>query len=293
MDFGRFRFFVREVFANLSRNAGMQFTAIGTVAVTIVLLGSLLFVRESVSRIGAQVLSQIEISAYLTDASTDDTAAQLRHLMSQDSRITRITYIPKSVGFAEMRTHMEGQIDTSLMTSNPLPNAFRIQVRRPQSVAGVAARLQRLPGIAKVTYAQDIVLKLLRVTEVIERVGIGMIVVLLLVAAIIISNTIRLTVFARRREIAIMQLVGATASYIRAPFIVEGFIDGLVGAAVAVGILAGAQAELLPKLFAAMPFVPMAHAGVDEHQIVLQLLCTGAALGTLASWVALGRYLRT
>ena len=293
MDFGRFRFFVSEVFANLTRNAGMQLTAVGTVAVTIILLGSVLFVRESVTHVGAQVLSQIEISVYLNDASTDATAADLQKLIASDRRITDIRYISKDQGFKEMSARMSGQIDTSLMTSNPLPNAFRVRVLHPQSVPAVAARIEKLPGVAKVNYAQDIVVKLLRVTEVVERVGFGIIAILLLVAAIIISNTIRLTVFARRKEIAIMQLVGATSLYIRAPFIVEGLIDGLIGSGIAVGILAAARIELLPKLFAAMPFFPLGHIAVDEHLIVLELLGAGALLGTVASWVSVGRYLRT
>lgn len=293
MDFGRFRFFVSEVFANLTRNAGMQLTAVGTVAVTIVLLGTVLFVRESVAHIGAQVLSQIEISVYLDGASTDASAAALQKQIASDPRVTNVRYISKAQGFKEMSARMSGQIDTSLMTTNPLPNALRVRVAHPQSVPTVAAHIQKLAGVEKVNYAQDIVSKMLRVTEVVERVGIGVIIILLIVASVIISNTIRLTVFARRREIAIMQLVGATASYIRAPFIVEGLIDGLIGAGIAVGILAAARTELLPKLFAALPFFPAAHLAIDVHLIVIELLGAGALLGTFASWISVGRYLRT
>ena len=293
MDFGRFRFFIAEVFANLTRNAGMQLTAIGTVAVTVVLLGAMLFVRESVSHVGAQVLDQIEISVYLADTVTDAGASALKARIASDPRVIDIRYIPKEEGFKEMSARLSGEIDTSLMTSNPLPNAFRLRVRRPQSVPGVAARVERLPGVARVNYARDIVAKLLRIADIAERLGLVVIGILLLVASVIISNTIRLTVFARRREIAIMQLVGATSSYIRAPFIFEGLIDGLLGAGFAVGILTVARMELLPKLFAAIPFFPMAQVVVDEHLIVIELLCAGALLGTFASWFAVGRYLRT
>ena len=292
IDFGRIRFFIGEVFANLTRNAGMQLTAIGTVAVTIVLLGSVLFMRDAVGRVGAQVLDQIEISVYLNDASTDANAASLQRTMQRDKRISSIRYISKADGFKEMSQRMSGQIDTSLMTSNPLPNAFRIRVDRPQSVPSVAARLAKIPGVAKVNYAQDIVSKMLRISTVVEQVGLGVIAILVLVASIIISNTIRLTVFARRREITIMQLVGATRTYIRAPFIVEGLVDGLIGAGIAVGILAAAKIELLPKLISALPFVPLGSVTVNEQLIMLELLAVGGALGTFASWFSVGRYLR-
>jgi cell division transport system permease protein len=293
MDFGRMRFFIAEIVANLTRNAGMQLTAVGTVAVTVVLLGAMLFVRESVSHVGTQVLDQIEISVYLADTVTDAAAAALKARIASDPRIVELRYVPKEQGFKEMTARLSGAIDTSLMTSNPLPNAFRLRVKRPQSVPAVAASIQRLPGVARVNYARDVVAKLLRIADIAERVGLGIIGILLLVASVIISNTIRLTVFARRREIAIMQLVGATSSYIRAPFIFEGLIDGLLGAGLAVGILAAARIELLPKLIEAIPFFPIARFTVDEHLIVLELLCAGGLLGTVASWFAVGRYLRT
>jgi cell division transport system permease protein len=293
MDFGRIRFFIAEVFANLTRNAGMQLTAVGTVAVTIVLLGAMLFVRESVTRVGAQVLSQIEISVYMTDSSNDAAAAELRKAIASDARVTDLRYIPKDQGFKEMSARLQGQVDTSLMTSNPLPNAFRLKVHLAKAVPSVAARIQKLPNVARVNYAQDVVAKMLRIADIVERVGLSIIAILLIVAAVIISNTIRLTVFARRREIAIMQLVGATRAYIRAPFIFEGLIDGLIGAGIAVGILAAARIELLPKLFGAIPFLPLGQITVNEHGIVVELLCAGAALGTFASWFAVGRYLRT
>ena len=116
-----------------------------------------------------------------------------------------------------------------------------------------------------------------------------MIALLVLTAAIIIANTIRLTVFARRREIAIMQLVGATNMYIRMPFIAEGILAGLIGAVVAIGVLAVAQMQVVPKIAATLQFVPF---HVDELQIAGELLLVGAAVGLISSWLSVGRYLR-
>jgi cell division transport system permease protein len=113
------------------------------------------------------------------------------------------------------------------------------------------------------------------------------------VASIIISNTIRLTVFARRREIAIMQLVGATNTYIRLPFICEGLLDGLIGALVALALLAGARAALWPRLLEALPWVQLTATPVDARILAAQLISTGVAIGVLASWISVGRYLRT
>jgi cell division transport system permease protein len=135
--------------------------------------------------------------------------------------------------------------------------------------------------------------KLLTISDVFGRIGEGIVALLIFTAAIIISNTIRLTVFARRREIAIMQLVGASSFYIRMPFICEGFVAGVLGAALALVFLAVARFQLLPKLFIAIPFLPMHAATINGFTFAFELLGVGAAVGIVASWLSVGRYLRT
>ena len=204
----------------------MQLTAIGTVAVTILLLGTFMYVRESMTQLQAGVLNKIEISVYLKDDVDDAKARDLSALLAADRRIAEARYVPRADGLREMVDRLKGQIDMSLLTSNPLPNAFRVRVVDPDQVHAVAAKIATYPQVAQVDYAQDVVRRLLRSADMLGRAGLAMIGLLLLTAAIIIANTIRLTVFARRREIAIMQLVGATNMYIRWPFMVEGLIAG-------------------------------------------------------------------
>jgi cell division transport system permease protein len=289
VDWGRIQFFLGEVFANFTRNAAMQFTAIGTVAVTIVMLGTFLYVRETLTTFGQGILKQIEIAVYLDDNAGDAQAKTLAAKLATDDRITSARYVARAQGLQEMRTRLGRDFDTSLLTANPLPNAFRVAVRNVDTVPEVAASIAKLPGVAKVDYAADTVTKLLRAADVIARIGMAMIGLLVLTAAIIIANTIRLTVFARRREIAIMQLVGATNMYIRMPFIAEGIVAGVIGAAVAIGVLAVAQTQIVPKVAATLQFVPF---HVNELQLAGELLLVGAAVGLIASWFSVGRYLR-
>ncbi len=289
MDWGRVRFFLGEVGSNFTRNAAMQFTAIGTVAVTIVMLGTFLYVRDTVSSFGTGILKQIEIAVYLNDNVDDTGARAIQAKLSGDPRVTGVRYIPRKQGLREMRERLGHDFDTSLLTANPLPNAFRVQVANADDVPAVAASISRVPGVAKADFAADTVTKLLRAAAVLGRVGLGMIGLLVLTAAIIIANTIRLTVFARRREIAIMQLVGATNMYIRMPFIAEGVLAGVLGALVAIAVLAVAQFEVIPKIAATLAFLPL---HVDGLQLAGELLLTGAAVGLVASWFSVGRYLR-
>ncbi|MEO6835210.1 MAG: permease-like cell division protein FtsX [Candidatus Tumulicola sp.] len=293
MDWGKVRFFLGEVLRNFTRNASMQATAIGTVAITIVLLGLFLFVRAALAGMGAHLLDQIEISAYLANDATAAQVTSIRHLLAADPRVASADFVSKKQGLTELRDRTKGVIDTALLTENPLPDKFRIKVRVPEEVPAVAASVRRLRGVQNVVYGQTIVQRLLQLGVVLRRVGIGVIIVFLAVAGIIISNTIRLTVFARRREIAIMQLVGATNLYIRIPFICEGLLDGLAGSLLAVAILAIARATLWPKLLEALPWIQLNVTALNPGVLVAELVLVGGAVGVVASWISVGRHLRT
>ncbi len=289
MDWGKLKFFLGEVGSNFTRNAAMQLTAIGTVAVTVVLLGAFLYVRDTLASFGTGMLSKIEVAVYLNDDVDDARARTIAVRFAQDRRIWGATYVPKRDGLRRMKSVLGKDFDTSLLTANPFPNAFHVRVRRPGDVPAVAASIAKYPGVAKTDYAADTVTKLLRIADLLGRVGLIMIGLLVVTAAIIIANTIRLTVFARRREIAIMQLVGATNMYIRMPFIAEGLLAGLLGAGLALGILYIARLELVPKLAATIAFVPF-HA--NEPLLAGECLAVGATVGFVASWFSVGRYLR-
>jgi len=293
LDSGKVKFFLGEVLRNFTRNTGMQMTAIGTVAITIVLLGMFLFVRAALADAGAQLLDQIEISAYLRPDATPQQVTAISRYLAHDPQVASATFVPKRQALAELRDRTKGTIDTGLLTENPLPDKFRIKARVPEDVPAVAAGVRRLTGVDNVVYGQKIVARLLQLGAVLRRIGIGVIGIFFAVAGIIIANTIRLTVFARRREIAIMQLVGATNTYIRLPFICEGLVDGVIGALVAVGLLAIARATLWPRLLEALPWAQLRAVPMDAGLLAGELLLVGAAIGIVASWISVGRHLRT
>jgi cell division transport system permease protein len=294
LDSGKVKFFLGEVLRNFTRNAGMQATAIGTVAMTIVLLGAFLFVHQALAGLGKNLLNQIEISVYFKSDVSNAQEDALRTALAHDPRIASTQFVPKKQGLAELSAETHGSIDaSSLLTENPLPDKLRVWVRDPQGVAAMATELQTRSGVDKVFYPQDVVARLLTLGAVLRRLGIGVIALFLIVAGVIISNTIRLTVFARRREISIMQLVGATNMYIRAPFICEGLLDGIFGSFIAVVILITARYALWPKLLLALPWVQFNATPIDGPVLVAQLVLAGGAIGVVASWISVGRHLRT
>ena len=289
MDWGKTRFFLSEVARNFTRNLIMQLTAIGTVTVMILLLGTLLFARETLQHVAQNVTGQIEISAFLGDrADHKSLVAGLKG----DPRIRSVVYVPKTEGWKQLSQRLRGVIGTDLMTENPLPDALHVRVVDPNDVPSVAAKIEKLPGVARVEYGQGAVERLLRLVDVVGKVGLVFVLLLVATAAIIIANTIRLTVYARRREIAIMQLVGASNTYIRLPFICEGLLTGLAGALVAVILLVIGYWQLWQKFLAALPFLPISSGAGDLGLFVVELLGVGAIVGIVAAWFSVGRFLR-
>ncbi len=292
IDGGKIRFFLGQLARSFSRNLPMQLSAIATVAASIALLGSYLEAQRFAAVIGSQVLDPIEISALLTPALRPAAERALLARIAADPRVRSATFVPRAEGLRQLETRLRGEVDTSLLTQNPLPDAIRVHVSNPAAVSAVAAALGRMPGVADVVYARDAVARLLALWSVLERIGLGTLALLLLAAAIVISNAIRLTVFARRREIAIMQLVGGSGTYVRLPFICEGIVDGLLGALLALVLLALARAELFPRLVAALPFLPFESAARADPLLAAELVGIGAVVGAVAAWLAVGRYLR-
>lgn len=294
MDSGKVKFFLGEVLRNFTRNAGMQVTAIGTVAMTIVLLGAFLFVRQTLAGMGNELLSQVEFSIYFKSNATHAQEDAVRAALAHDPRVASLQYVPKKEGLKELSEETRGAIDTNaLLTENPLPDKLRVRMKDPSSVGAVVAKARKMAGVGNVLYQQELIARLITIARVGRRVGIIMIAVLLVVACIIISNTIRLTVFARRREISIMQLVGATNMYIRAPFICEGLIAGILGAVIAVIALAVVRYTLWSKLLLSLPFIQLGSAKIDAPLLVAELIAAGGIIGVLASWISVGRHLRT
>lgn len=292
LDWGRTQFFWAEVAQNFTRNAAMALTAIGTVAISIVVLGVFLFARQSFNVLLSNVVSKVDIAVYLKDETTPaDIDAMMRQLRA-DPRVDNVRFVSKQAALDTLRKRLAGQVNLGLINVNPLPNSFVVHTVDAGDVPPVASDLQAKPQVAFVNYGSKVTEKLLVIRHVLGLIGFGVIILLLVATALIIYNTIRLTVFARQREITIMQLVGATNWTIRWPFVFEGLLTGFAGAAVGLLVLWPAYRTLAPKLAFNLPFLPLDLAAVPVGHLALELLLVGTAVGTVASWLSVSRYLR-
>ena len=271
----------------------MALTAIGTVAISVVVLGIFLFARSSFNIVMSAVVNKVDISVYLrNEATAADIDAMMRKLRA-DPRIDGVRFVSKQEALEQLRRELRGQVNLNLINTNPLPNAFVVHTVDPTDVPVVAESLQTRPSVAMVNYGSRTTQKLLQMRQVLSTIGAGIIVLLLFATALIIYNTIRLTVYARQREINIMQLVGATNWTIRWPFVFEGVLTGLIGALIGLGVLWPAYRAFAPKLALNLPFLPLDLAAVPIGRLALELVLIGAVIGMVGSWLSVSRYLRT
>jgi cell division transport system permease protein len=220
--------------------------------------------------------------------------ARLGQQIRQLQGVTVVRFVSKEEALERMRKSFGEQASVleAVEGINPLPDSFEVQVARPELVGPVAEAIAAMPGVAKVDYKRDTVERLFRLTSVIRGLGLVVSVFLVLGCAVVISNTVRLTVFARRREVAIMKLVGATDWFIRWPFVIEGIVLGLAGTLLAVGALAGAYWWAAGAAARILPFLPLVPPERVIRSLVWPLVGVGALVGGLGSGISLRRFLQ-
>jgi cell division transport system permease protein len=289
-DWGRVRFFWAEVGQNFTRNVPMALTAIGTVAISIVLLGVFLYLRTSFDSVMKTLVDQVALSLYLRDDARPADVHALAVQLSADPRVDSVRYVSKKQAIEHLRQTLRGQFNLNLLNTNPLPNTIVVHARHPADIPMLAQELGRSPVVAAVNYGQGLTEKLLRAERWLSVAGLIVVGLLLVATALIIYNTIRLTVFARQREIHIMQLVGATGWTVRWPFVFEGLLSGLCGALLGLGALALAYHSLAPAFVVNLPFLPFHPASVSLVRLSLELLTIGVLVGMLSSLLSVSRY---
>jgi cell division transport system permease protein len=292
LDWGRVRFFWAEVAQNFTRNITMALTSISTIAILIVLLGVFLFSRTLFDIVMTNFAHQVQIALYLRDDAKGSDIDALVNGAKADARVDSVRFVSKKEAFKNLRQTLRGQFNLNFINTNPLPNAIIIHTTLPADVPAVAADMQNKPGVAVVNSGGTVTGKLLRAETLFSAIGAAIIALLFVSTSLIMYNTIRLTVFARQREIRIMQLVGATGWTVRWPFIFEGIVSGLLGTLLGLFALQLAYRTFAPKLIVNLPFIPFNIANVPLHHLAVELILAGVLVGMLSSLLSVSRYLQ-
>jgi len=284
-------FFIREVAINLRRNPLMNLAAISTVALALFVLGSGFLVRANIEALAEREARRVEIRAFLEPGLKTDRIETLRNQIAALPGVAGVTFVSSDEALARLQEQLQaGDLLDELKGENRLPASFDVKTKTLSEVEPTAAQIESLAGVAKVQCGQRIVRRLQQVVRVLHLGGLGGLILLGLATMGIINNAIRLAIFARRREIRIMQLVGATDWFIRVPFLLEGVVQGLVGALLAAVPLISGYRYLASKL----PPIPGLSL-IDESRwllvFALALLGLGMLLGLGGSLLSIRRFL--
>lgn len=287
-------YFIQEVFHSLRRNNWMTFASIGTVAVSLFVLGVFLILVLNMNRLAGMLESQVQISVYLEEHLTDREKRQIGYDIELLQGIDSVTYVDRETAKERLKERLGDQkyLLDALSEDNPLPDAFEVTVTTPSVVESAAGAIAAMQGVEEAKYGQDVVEHLFDITRLMRIFGFVLMGLLGGATLFIISNTIRLTVFARRKEIAIMKYVGATDWFIRWPFLLEGIVLGCIGGFIAAVALRSFYAAMAAKIYSTLAFFPLMPQYPFMNYVTLAILLAGIVIGAIGSVISLKRFLR-
>ena len=284
----------RDAFRSLWRNKFMTAASIATVAISLLILGSAWLLVINSNYLAEMMESELEINIYLKDEVPREEADALKSVIAAIPGVAETIFVPREEGLKTLEDRFGESTDLlqALGDKNPLPDVYRVKAADAASVPEIARLAAEMEKVETVRYGQGMVEKLLLLTKWLRTAGVIVIIAIALAAVFLIATTIRLTVFARRREIGIMKLVGATNWYIRWPFFLEGMIIGLTGALIAVGAINLFYGRLTENIALTISFLPVMKDKTIMYGIFRNLFIMGTALGALGSAISLRRFLR-
>jgi cell division transport system permease protein len=287
----RWGYFFRETITALRRNALVAFAAISTMFISLFLLGGSLLVTKQVRLLAGEWASKVEVSVFLRDDASPEQIEALNQKIGGLPEVQTHEFETKEQAYERFRRLFK---DSPTLINNvdaeSMPQSFRIKLVDPEQFAVIRARLVGDPAIDEIKDEQRLLKRLFAVTGVM-RTGVQAVAGIMLIAAAgLIGNTVRMAVFARRKEIAIMKLVGATNWFIRVPFLIEGVVEGLVGAGIAVLGIFVMKVLFIDPLRGSLAFTPW--VGTGEILSTIPIIVGAAILiAAVASLLAMRRFL--
>ena len=287
-------YFLKNALIGMKRNGEMTVTAIVTVTSCLLLFGVFMLLSANINYIGEQIRNQCQIQAYIDfDATEDDEMlvySQIRNLPN----VADCEFVSKAEAMEEYRDYLGADASAfdGLEGEEFLRSSVKINMTDIEQAQALVSQINKIPNVKKVSNRQDVVQRVIDVTDVIRNGSLGAMIILLLVAIFIISNTIKLSVFARKDEIHIMKYVGATAAFVRQPFVLEGILTGVIGGAISLVLIGFGYTYVIKfmkdflDIFDLIPFVEILPFMISTTLIF------GVLMGAVGSAIALAKHLK-
>ena len=287
-------YFVKEAAISLKRNNLMSFASITTVAISLVILGLFLIMVMNLNNMAAHLESQVQINVYLEDNLSEAERYEIGNNIKKIKGVEEITFVTKDEAIERFRERLGEQkyLLDALDDANPLPYSYEVKLTLPEQVKSAAAEIAEYPGVKTAKFGQEAIEQLFKLTHMIRSFGVEVILFLVFATLFIISNTIRLTVFARRKEIGIMKYVGATDWFIRWPFIMEGMALGFGGALIATLVLRTSYSAITNQIYQSFMFLPLIPQYPFLTNLTILLIVLGMIIGALGSAISLKKFMK-
>lgn len=297
----------REVGQHFRRNWTTVLGAVVTIFLSLFIIGLFVFASALIDNMIGSVEDEVTIQAFLSDNASDEQIQSFANKVRGWDNVESVTIRTKEEALEQYQNQMSSSSASDAITAldgeNPLPASLVIKLDDPQQVEATASKIvsdsdfssicdSQTDPASDVNYGRETVEKLFSVTNYIRIAAIVLVALLTFVAFVFINNTIRLAITARRREIGIMRLVGASNSFIRGPFVLEGTLEAIIGALLAIAALVAGTNVLLPKLASSMSFLSF---NISNETYLLTsglLLGLGVIIGLFGSAIAMRRYLK-
>jgi cell division transport system permease protein len=292
-----FSFFLREALRGLRRSSAPALAALLTVVITALVLGVFIPIVQATTGTANEVRNRVVADVYLTDTASEADRTEVQRSLESTPGVKSVDYISKDEALRELGSKVDdakGKIE--LLGSNPLPSLFRVTPEDPDELKAIVAQIApsgtpRLEAVDEVRNRESDTGKILSATGLVKGLGAVMAGLLILASIALIANTIRLSVFARRREVEVMKLVGATNWFIRWPFVIEGVIVGFMGGVLSVLLLALAKTTVVDPLSDRFELLA-APDTIDFPLLIALLLLACVAVSAIGSGITLRRFLR-
>lgn len=287
------RYFFGETFKSLRRNRLLSIATLSTVTICILILGAAVLLTINAGNFMNRLESDLEMMVFVEDSLDKSDLQNLGQEIKNIPGVKTVQFISKDQALANLQSKFdEKEYDLKkTVGNNPLPNSFEVKAQNPKDVAKIAKQIFKLEGVYKVNYGQGLVERLFNITRWVRIISVVLIILLAMGAVFLIATTIRLAIFARRKEIYLMKLIGATDWFVRWPFFIEGIFLGSVGALLAVILLAISYGTLVHNMQTAIFFIPLVKNPMMLLEIYLALFAAGAVLGCMGTIISLNRFL--
>jgi cell division transport system permease protein len=290
-----FGFFMREALKNLRLNLLMSITAITTTFICIVVLGVAWLVSAHVGGVTSSVRQDVSVEAYFPPDATQEEIDGIISDVKSWPEVSGVNYVSEEEALAAFKETFADRPELSEnLAPGVLPASIQIQLEDPSEADAVAQRLEQEKGFTddNLSYPQQTIERLNSVTSYMIWGLYGATMLFLISSVLLISNAIRLSIFARRKEIEVMKLVGASDSFVRTPFVFEGMVQGLIGAGLAAFAVIWINFLFIDWARDALPFVPISADAVNPILLLLVLVVVGVVIGVVGSFLSVTRFLR-